>query len=77
MIELAGLSEPQKKALRLADNKIALNAGWDLEILKLELADLALPEINIGLSLSRFSPGEIDVTASAVATGAMPASSPS
>ena len=38
VIELAGLSEAQKKALRLADNKIALNAGWDLEILKLELA---------------------------------------
>src|ERR1041385_5371399 len=34
-----GLSEAQKKALRLADNKIALNAGWDLEILKLELED--------------------------------------
>ena len=30
VIELAGLSEAQKKALRLADNKIALNAGWDL-----------------------------------------------
>ena len=61
VIELAGLSEAQKKALRLADNKIALNAGWDLEILKLELADLSLPEIDIDLSLTGFSPGEIDV----------------
>jgi len=43
-IELLGLSEPQKKALRLADNKIALNAGWDLEILKLELAEIATLE---------------------------------
>ncbi|ABA06183.1 ParB-like nuclease [Nitrobacter winogradskyi Nb-255] len=33
-IALAGLSEPQKRALRIADNKIALNAGWDLEILQ-------------------------------------------
>lgn len=61
VIELAGLSEPQKKALRLADNKIGLNAGWDVEILKLELADLSLPEIDIDLSLTGFSSGEIDV----------------
>ena len=61
VIELAGLTEPQKKALRLADNKIALNAGWDLEILKLELADLSMPEIDIDLSLTGFSVGEIDV----------------
>jgi DNA modification methylase len=61
VIELVGLSEAQKKALRLADNKIALNAGWDVEILKLELADLSLPEIDIDLGLTGFSPGEIDV----------------
>lgn len=61
VIELSGLSEAQKKALRLADNKIALNAGWDLEILKLELADLSMPEIDIDLSLTGFSSGEIDV----------------
>lgn len=61
VITLAGLTEPQKKALRLADNKIALNAGWDTEILKLELAELSLPEIDIDLGLTGFSPGEIDV----------------
>jgi DNA modification methylase len=61
VIELAGLSEQEKRALRLADNKIALNAGWDIEILKLELADLSLPEIDIDLGLTGFSPGEIDV----------------
>lgn len=61
VIELGGLSEAQKKALRLADNKIALNAGWDLEILKLELADLSLPELDIDLSLTGFASGEIDV----------------
>lgn len=61
VIVLAGLSEAQKKALRLADNKIALNAGWDTEILKLELADLSLPEIDIDLGLTGFSSGEIDV----------------
>ncbi len=60
-IELAGLGDAQKRALRLADNKIALNAGWDLEILKLELAELATIDIAIDLSLTGFSSGEIDV----------------
>lgn len=64
VIELSGLTEAQKKALRLADNKIALNAGWDVEILKLELADLSLPEFEIDLGLTGFSPGEIDVVLS-------------
>ncbi|MAY19226.1 MAG: DNA methylase N-4 [Erythrobacteraceae bacterium] len=64
VITLDGLSEPQKKALRLADNKIALNAGWDTEILKLELAELSLPEIDFDLSLTGFSSGEIDVVLS-------------
>ena len=61
VIELAGLSDAQKRALRLADNKIALNAGWDVEILKLELTELSLPEIDIDLGLTGFSSGEIDV----------------
>ena len=39
-IELSHLSEAQKKAYILADNKIALNAGWDEELLKIELSDL-------------------------------------
>ncbi len=61
VILLAELSEAQKKALRLADNKIALNAGWDVEILKLELAELSLGEVDIDLGLTGFSTGEIDV----------------
>src|SRR5271156_2701496 len=58
-IILAGLSEVQKRALRIADNKIALNAGWDLEILQLELSELASLEVDI--DLTGFSTGEIDV----------------
>lgn len=41
-ITLGGLSEAQKRALVLADNKLALNAGWDEELLRLELTDLQL-----------------------------------
>jgi DNA modification methylase len=60
-IILEGLSEAQKKALRLADNKIALNAGWDVEILRLELADIGTLDVDFDLSLTGFASGEIDV----------------
>ncbi len=60
-IVLPHLSEAQQRALRLADNKIALGAGWDVEILKLELADLAVLDVDFDLSLTGFSAGEIDV----------------
>lgn len=39
-ITLNGLSEAQKKAYIIADNKIALNAGWDEDLLQLELISL-------------------------------------
>jgi hypothetical protein len=60
-IVLSGLSETQKRALRIADNKIALNAGWDLEILQLELSELASLDVDIDPTLTGFSTGEIDV----------------
>jgi len=61
VITLSGLSETQKRALRIADNKIALNAGWDLEILHLELGELGSIDVDIDLALTGFSTGEIDV----------------
>lgn len=39
-IDITGLSDAKKRALILADNKMALNASWDEDMLKLELADL-------------------------------------
>ncbi|WP_246668669.1 site-specific DNA-methyltransferase [Bradyrhizobium sp. UNPF46] len=60
-ITLAGLSAPQKRALRIADNKIALNAGWDIEILQAELGELAAIDLDIDPTLTGFSTGEIDV----------------
>ena len=39
-IRLAHLTETQRRAYIIADNKLALNAGWDDEMLGLELADL-------------------------------------
>jgi DNA modification methylase len=41
VIPLRGLNEVERRMLMLADNRIALNAGWDLEMLKLELTDLS------------------------------------
>ena len=61
VITLEGLSDAQKKALRLADNKIALNAGWDLEILKLELDELSTLDVGFDVTVTGFSSGEIDV----------------
>jgi DNA modification methylase len=61
VIHLSGLSETQKRALRIADNKIALNAGWDMEILRVELGELGSLDVTIDLSLTGFSTGEIDV----------------
>ncbi|MFN0263232.1 site-specific DNA-methyltransferase [Tepidamorphus sp. 3E244] len=60
-VTLTGLSDAQVRALRIADNKIALGAGWDLELLRLELGDLSGLDIEFDLSLTGFSTGEIDV----------------
>jgi ParB-like chromosome segregation protein Spo0J len=52
-----GWSEPQKRAYVLADNKLALNAGWDRAMLATELAELG--EIDFDLRLVGFSAAEI------------------
>jgi ParB-like chromosome segregation protein Spo0J len=48
-IRLAHLSDAQKRAFILADNRIALNSGWDTEMLANELSDLHADEIDLGL----------------------------
>lgn len=53
VIELSHLSPAQKKAYVIADNKIALNAGWDIELLQLEIENLT--EFDYDLSLTGFS----------------------
>ena len=58
VIELAHLTPEQKKAYILADNRIAENAGWDQELLKLELAELQ--SLDYDLSLIGFSQEELD-----------------
>lgn len=48
-IRLSNLNESQKKALRIADNQLALNAGWDFEMLAAELHELELEEYSLDL----------------------------
>ena len=57
-ITLTGLSDNQRRALVLADNRIALNAGWDESLLALELGDLK--EAGFDLGIMGFEDGELD-----------------
>jgi len=59
-VRIAHLTAAQKKAYRLADNKIALNAGWDLDLLALELK--ALLDLDFDLGATGFEPAEVDLT---------------
>jgi len=57
VIELQGLSEAQRRAYILADNRLAQNAGWDEDLLHLELTNLEYADFD--LSLLGFEPGEL------------------
>jgi DNA modification methylase len=58
-MRLAHLNAAQRRAYVLADNKLALNAGWDRELLAIELQGLI--EIDFDVELTGFSPTEIDL----------------
>ena len=52
-----GWSEAKKRAYVIADNKLALNAGWDNEMLALELGEIG--ELGFNIDLIGFTAGEI------------------
>jgi DNA modification methylase len=56
-IRLAHLTDTQKRAYIIADNKLALNAGWDEEMLGLELGELA--ELDFDMDLIGFGEDEL------------------
>jgi DNA modification methylase len=58
VIELAHMTEVQKRAYVLADNQLALNAGWDEALLRLELADLS--GLGFNMRLIGFEDGELE-----------------
>jgi DNA modification methylase len=57
VVQLEHMTEAQRKAYVLADNRIALNSGWDTSMLTIELQDL---KDYIDLSLLGFDPDELD-----------------
>lgn len=65
-IRLSHLSEAQKRAYVIADNKLALNAGWDIELLRLEINDLRGLEFDV--ALTGFSTEELDALMAAPGT---------
>lgn len=58
-LRLSHLTEAQRKAYVIADNKLALNAGWDDELLRQEIAELK--DIEFDISLLGFSEEELNL----------------
>jgi len=66
-IELGHMSETQKRAYIIADNKLALNAGWNEQMLVLEIQDLK--DVNYDLGLMGFSFDELEAMSPQVIEG--------
>lgn len=56
-VEASHLTEAQKRAYVIADNRMALDAGWDIDLLKIELKDLDAEKFD--LTLTGFEIGEL------------------
>ncbi len=59
-VRLESMTPAQKRAYVIADNKLALNAGWDMEILAGELKELLASDLNFDVGLTGFSIAEVD-----------------
>lgn len=75
-IQLAELSPDQIKAYVIADNRLALNAGWDADMLRIEFAELADLNLDFELEITGFSTGEIDLLLQADPAGQVEAPLP-
>jgi len=62
-IVASGLTDAQKRAFMIADNKLTQNAGWDRQMLAVEIGELSiqLPSLDLDISVTGFEAGEIDV----------------
>ena len=58
VIEAGHLTEAQKRAYVIADNRLALDAGWDMEMLRIEIGELR--DLDFDLSLTGFNVEEIE-----------------
>jgi ParB-like chromosome segregation protein Spo0J len=68
IVRLSDLSVAERKAYVLADNKLALNAGWDREVLAIELQGLI--DLGFDVEATGFALGEIEVILDEAAEGA-------
>ena len=73
VIQLSHLTEHQKRALAIADNKLAENAGWNEEVLAQELKILSEVEVDFDVTITGFATAEIDL----LIEGPAPADDPS
>ena len=69
-VRLSDLSPAERKAYVLADNKLALNAGWDREVLAIELEGLI--DLGFDVETTGFTLGEIEIVLGDSAEGAPP-----
>ena len=69
-IRLAHLTETQRRAYVLADNRIALNSGWDADMLALELTELRIDDFD--LTALGFDPDELTALGVGVDEAAFP-----
>lgn len=61
VIPIEHLTDEELRAYALADNKIAANAGWDPEILRIELEELQALDLSFDLEITGFGTTEIDI----------------
>ena len=71
-LRLAAMSEAEKRAYILADNKIAQNAGWDEDLLAGELAFILAEVGEIAIDITGFSVAEVDMIVGTAETGPLP-----
>lgn len=76
VMRLSGMSEAQRKAYVIADNRLAETAGWDDDLLRLEIGSLIEMDLEFEIEAIGFETGEIDVLMAAEADVAEPESVP-
>lgn len=60
-IRIQDMTEEQRRAYVLADNKLAENAGWDRKVIATELRDLLAMDLEFEITTTGFDMGEIDL----------------
>jgi ParB-like chromosome segregation protein Spo0J len=61
VLRIEHLTDEQKRAFVIADNKIALNSGWDLEMLAMDMKELSRLDLGFDLEITGFDTAEIDL----------------